>query len=126
MVAKCSELLRLLEAIQRTNFRHIITGNESWFYREYQYASQWSVSRDEVPQRVNAAIGTAQFVFTAIWGVKDFRLLDLMSLECRFHAEHLWGMAWRPWFRRSSHKKGLGMLLDSMLISTTAVFTSQK
>jgi hypothetical protein len=39
-VAKCGGLLRALEAIQRTHFRHIITGNESWFYLEYQHASQ--------------------------------------------------------------------------------------
>jgi hypothetical protein len=35
-------------------------------------------------------------------------------------------MLWRPWLRWSSYKGGLGILLDSMFISTTAVFTSQK
>jgi hypothetical protein len=39
-VAKCDMFLRALEAIQRTHFRHIITGDESWFYLEYQHASQ--------------------------------------------------------------------------------------
>jgi hypothetical protein len=29
-VIKCIELLRAMEAIQRTRFRHIITGDESW------------------------------------------------------------------------------------------------
>jgi hypothetical protein len=33
-IAKCSELLRALEAMQRTLFRHIITGDENWLYRE--------------------------------------------------------------------------------------------
>jgi hypothetical protein len=57
-VAKCGELLLALEAVQRPQFRHIITGDEGWFYLEYQHALQWSVSPDEVPQRVDSAIGT--------------------------------------------------------------------
>jgi hypothetical protein len=57
----------------------VITGDESWFYLEYQHASQWRVSRDEVPERVDPAIGTAKFMFMAIWGVNGFRLLDLMQ-----------------------------------------------
>jgi hypothetical protein len=39
-VVKCSELLRALEDMQRTHFHHIITGDENWFYAEYQHASQ--------------------------------------------------------------------------------------
>jgi predicted transcriptional regulator len=39
-VAKCGEFLRALEVMQRTHFRHIIKGDASWFYLEYQYASQ--------------------------------------------------------------------------------------
>jgi hypothetical protein len=83
-VAKCPELLRALETMQRTRFRHIITGNESWFYFEYQHTSQWPVSRDEVPQRVDPAIGTAKFMLMAIWGFNGFHLLDLMLSQCRF------------------------------------------
>jgi hypothetical protein len=57
-----------LEALRRTHFHHIITGDEGWFYLEYPHTPQWSVSRDEVPQRVDAAIGTAKFMLTTIWG----------------------------------------------------------
>jgi hypothetical protein len=42
-VAKYGELLRALEAMQRTHHRRIITGDESWFDIEYQHASQWSI-----------------------------------------------------------------------------------
>jgi hypothetical protein len=38
---------------------------------------------------VDPAIGTATFMFTVIWGVNGFHLLDLMSSECRFHAQYL-------------------------------------
>jgi hypothetical protein len=39
-VAKCGELLHALEAVQRTHFHHIITGDESWFHLEHQHASR--------------------------------------------------------------------------------------
>jgi hypothetical protein len=87
-VAKCGELLRALAAIQRIHFRHIITGDESWFYLEYQHALQWSVARDEVFQRADPAIGTAKFMLTVIWGVNSFHLLDLMPRQCRFTSQY--------------------------------------
>jgi hypothetical protein len=77
-VAKCGEFLRVLEAMHRTRFHHITTGDESWFYLEYQRASQWSVSRDEMFQRLDPAIGTAKFMLMVIWSVNRLRLLDLM------------------------------------------------
>jgi hypothetical protein len=87
-VAKCGELLRALEAMQRTHFRHVITDDENWCYLEYQHASQWLVSGDEVPQRVDPAIGTTRFMITAISGVNGFRLRDLMPSQCRLNAQY--------------------------------------
>jgi hypothetical protein len=63
-----------------------ITGDESWFYLEYQHASQWSVPRHKVPQMAGPAIDTAKFMLTAIWGVNGFHLLDLTPSQCRFNA----------------------------------------
>jgi hypothetical protein len=65
-VAKYGQLLRALEAMQRSLFHPIIPGNDGWFYIEYQHASQWSASRDEVPQRVDPIIGTAKFILTVL------------------------------------------------------------
>jgi hypothetical protein len=82
--------------MQRTHFRHIITGDENWFYLEYQDASQWSVSRDEVPQRVDPAIGTAKFMLTVIWGVNGFHLPDLMRSEYIFNGQSFVGHVLAP------------------------------
>jgi hypothetical protein len=123
-VVKCGGLLRALEVMQRTPLRHIITGDWSWFHLEYQHPSQWSVSRDEVPQRVDPAIGTAKFRLTVIWGVRSFHLLDLTPSQCRFNTQYFMEHVMTFWFRWSSHKRGLGILLDSTFISTTVVFTS--
>jgi hypothetical protein len=87
-VAECGELFHPLEVMQQTFFRHIIMGDESWFYLEYQHASQWSVFRDEVLRRVDLVIGIVQFILTAIWGVKGFHLRDLMLSQCRLNAQY--------------------------------------
>jgi hypothetical protein len=87
--AKCGELLRALEAMQRTHFRHIIAGDESWFDLEYWHAPQWSVSRDEVPQRLDPAIGTVKFMLTPIRGINSAHLRDLIAPECKFDAQYL-------------------------------------
>jgi hypothetical protein len=65
-----------------------IAGDESWFDLEYQHASQWLVSRDKVPRRLDPAIGTAKFMPAAIWGVNGFHLVDLMPSECIFNTQY--------------------------------------
>jgi hypothetical protein len=73
-----------------------ITGDESWFDLEYQHTSQLSVSRDEVPQRVDRAIGTVQFMLTAVCGVNGFHLLDLMLSQCGFNTQYFVGHVMVP------------------------------
>jgi hypothetical protein len=66
-VAKRGELFRAGRyAVNPFSPHYHITGDESRFYLEDQHVSQWSVSRDEVPQRVDPVIGTAQLMLTAI------------------------------------------------------------
>jgi hypothetical protein len=58
--------------VQQTLCGHIFTGDESEFDLEYQQTSQWSVSRGEVPQRLDPGIGIVNLMLTAIWGVNGF------------------------------------------------------
>jgi hypothetical protein len=39
-------------------FHNILTGEESWFMLEYQHAVKWSLSREDVSERVRHQIGT--------------------------------------------------------------------
>jgi hypothetical protein len=68
MVAKCREVLRVQDAVQRTGFRHVVTTDESWIYLKYQHASQWLVSRDKVSQSVKLDIGTGKFMINGYSG----------------------------------------------------------
>jgi hypothetical protein len=40
-------------------------------------------------QRVDPAIGTVEFMPTDIRGINGFHILDLISSQCRFKAQHL-------------------------------------
>jgi hypothetical protein len=57
-IEKCQELLPLLERIEANKFRTILTGDESWFMLEYHHFVKWSLSREDVSERVRRQIGT--------------------------------------------------------------------
>jgi hypothetical protein len=66
-IQKCQELLPLLERMETNQFHHILTGDENWFTLEYQHAVKWSLSPEDVSERVRQQIGTKQIILTAIW-----------------------------------------------------------
>jgi hypothetical protein len=51
-IQKCQELLPLLEKMEANQSRNILTGDESWFMLNYHHAVKWSLSREEVPEKV--------------------------------------------------------------------------
>jgi hypothetical protein len=63
---KCQELLEVLQAMEASKFRSIVTGDESWFTLEFQHSAKWGLSRDEVPEKVRQTIGTKQVMLTVI------------------------------------------------------------
>jgi hypothetical protein len=44
--------------MEAKKFRNILTRDESWFMVEYQHAVKWSLSREDVSERVRQQIGT--------------------------------------------------------------------
>jgi hypothetical protein len=42
--------------MEANKFRNILTGDESWFILEYQQAVKWSLSREDVSERVRQQI----------------------------------------------------------------------
>jgi hypothetical protein len=61
-IHKCQELLPLLERREANKFRNILTGDESWFMLECQHVVKWSLSREDVSERVRQQIGTKIYV----------------------------------------------------------------
>jgi hypothetical protein len=57
-IQKCHELLQLLEAMEASKSRNILTGDESWFTLGYQPSAKWSLFREDVPSRVRQSVST--------------------------------------------------------------------
>jgi hypothetical protein len=55
---KCQDRLPLRERMEASNFREIVTGDESYFTLELHQWAKWGTSREDVPQRVRQQIGT--------------------------------------------------------------------
>jgi histone-lysine N-methyltransferase SETMAR len=85
---KCHHLLPLLERMEKSNFHHIVTGDESWFTLELQQSAKWSTSGEDVPQRVRQQIRTRKFMLTVIWGVDRFHVVDLMTSQRSFDSQY--------------------------------------
>jgi hypothetical protein len=81
------------EAQEKNRFRRCITGDGSWFTLEFQHSAKWSMSRDEVSQRVKQTIGTGEFMLTVLWGLDGFHVVNLMperhSFNTQYFLEHI-------------------------------------
>jgi hypothetical protein len=64
------ELLQVVRHVKETNFEHLSTGNESWFYSEYSHDSAWNPSRVSLPIRKAQKIQTKCLV-SMIWSTSD-------------------------------------------------------
>jgi hypothetical protein len=78
----------MLEALQKNNFRKGVTGDESWFYLETGHSAQWSVCRDDVATKTKPTISTPKCTLTVMWGVKGFRVVDLMTSQDQFNSQY--------------------------------------
>jgi hypothetical protein len=56
-IQKYQELLPLPERMEANKCRNILTGDESWFMLKYQHAVKWSLSREDISERVRQQIG---------------------------------------------------------------------
>jgi histone-lysine N-methyltransferase SETMAR len=84
----CRELLPMLEALQKQNFRKCVTEDDSWFYPETRHSAQWSVCHDDVATKTKPTIGTPKFMLTAMWGRKGFHVMGLMTLQNQFNSQY--------------------------------------
>jgi hypothetical protein len=51
-VSLSTDLLRILQENQKTDFASVMRDNESWFLFEYPHQSIWVSFRDEVPEKI--------------------------------------------------------------------------
>jgi hypothetical protein len=93
-IAKSGELLRALEAVQRS-----ISTTSSQAMRA-DFASNISTPHNGRSLSMKCPKGwaglSARYVLTAIWGVNDSHLPDLRPAQCRFNAQYFLGHGMEP------------------------------
>jgi hypothetical protein len=65
----------MLEGLEKGNFGNLVTGDQSWLTFQFQRSAKWTVSLDNVAQKVRQLIGTSKFMLTVMWGVTAFKVL---------------------------------------------------
>jgi hypothetical protein len=78
------QLLEVLEEAQSTDFRGLITGDESWFHLSYASRAVWTMSRDEAPTKEKQAISTRNFMLTVFSSVDGFHVAEFLPTVTRF------------------------------------------
>jgi hypothetical protein len=55
---------------------------------KYHHSTKWSVSRDDVHQKVKQQIGTQKFMLTVIWGIDGFHVVDLRTEQHNYNTQY--------------------------------------
>jgi hypothetical protein len=95
-VAVCNELLPMLEAQNKKQFRDLVAGDESWFMLEYEHGAQWGVFHHEVLPKVRPGIQTRKFMFTVVWDAIDFHVANLLTSQCSFDNDYFFTEILQP------------------------------
>jgi hypothetical protein len=90
------ELLPILEVHEKNKFRRFVTRDESWFTSEFHHSAKWSMSQDDVPQKVKQQIGTQEFMLTVIWGMDGFHVVGLITEQHSYNTQYFLGYILEP------------------------------
>jgi transposase len=86
-VAFSEALLEVARYAKETNFKHLLTGDESWFYYEYPDDSACAPLRASLPTRTSKEIQTKKCHISIIWSTSGIHNLLALPAGVRYDAE---------------------------------------
>lgn len=85
---EATNLLNVLMTESFNDFDFIVTGDESWFYLDYSPRTLWTISNENIPERVEKTIGAKKYMITVMWSKSRFYVIELLD-ECQsFNSEY--------------------------------------
>jgi hypothetical protein len=81
------ELLQAVRHAQDTDFEHLLTGNESWFYYKHPHDLTWAPSRATLPTRKVQKIQTKKRLVSIIWSTSGIQILLALTAGMRHNTE---------------------------------------
>jgi hypothetical protein len=86
-IEECRELLPMLAGLEKGNCCSLGTRDGGYFTLQFRHSAKWTVSRN-VPQNVRSLIATSKFMFTVMWGVDGFHLVNLMTSQEMLNSQY--------------------------------------
>lgn len=72
------QLKSALISSAKKDFENLITGDQSWFFLSYEPKTKWSLSIEDVPQRVQKKIQTIKFMVTVMFSKNHLFLVNVL------------------------------------------------
>lgn len=85
-VACSLELIKMLTSAENRGWNYFVTGDESWFYLNYEYEQKWVQSGEEPPTRVKRMISDEKVMITVFWNPNGFQVIDALPRDQTFNA----------------------------------------
>jgi hypothetical protein len=123
LMETCRKLLLILKTHEKNKWQRYVTAAESCFTLDFHYSTKWSVSRDDIPQKLKEHIGTQKIMMTVIWGIDGFHVVDLMTEQHSYNTQYFFSHDLEPLLlalfpdRRKPHSHRLSVHLDNCRIS---------
>jgi histone-lysine N-methyltransferase SETMAR len=124
-----SVMLQFLHAAERDDFRHPVTGDESWFFFNPAPRRMWTLSRDDVATKPRHSIQSRKFMFTIIWNLTGFYVIDRLPDDTKMNSAYFITNILTPLEQaifpqgRAPHQKRLVIHLDNFSVHTSRVST---
>jgi histone-lysine N-methyltransferase SETMAR len=85
----CGQLLSLLRKHQTMKWRHLVTGDESWFFLEYMPNGMWASSPSSVEVSEKPSIITKKFMITIFWNPHGFHVVEALKEGESFNDKYM-------------------------------------
>ena len=87
-VAQSLRLIATLKTAQRSNFRFLLTGDESWFFYYYPPTGRWVPRSQDPDEEQSEDHFASKVMITVFWGINGVAVIDAIPGGCSMNAQH--------------------------------------
>lgn len=87
-VEDSNALFDILEKYKHTSYRNFITGDQTWLLYQYHSKGKWCLESEERPEFEDDNICHQKVMFTIIWGVWGFIIIDELPQGVSYNSSY--------------------------------------
>jgi hypothetical protein len=85
---RAQELLAALQSVEYRVWQYVVTLDESWFYCDIDWETQWLPADDEPGTRRSRGIGREKTILAVVWNTRGLYLIDVIPRGEKFRAQY--------------------------------------